>query len=120
MTPTEVGGLHAGDYLMPMRDAVAAKRAEGPVTNEYLDTLTKDVERSGGIHTPAMVAHSHFSGGAPLLVNGHHRATIAIETNRLMPVQHYDDAQDAYRDIERTEDQPYESEIRDFTSRRTA
>lgn len=100
MTPTEVGELHSGDYKGKVRDAFSQVRknadkywepvAGKPIVN-HVDELTKKVEAAGGIETPITVLHPHPLSPRQfpaLLANGHHRATLAHETNRLIPVNH--------------------------------
>lgn len=103
MTPAEVGELHAGDYRQPggvypkMKDTYGQVRknadkywepVEGKPLVNHVDSLTKKVEASGGIERPIEIAHLSTSQFTPVLINGHHRATVAHETNRLVPAVH--------------------------------
>lgn len=56
---------------------------------EHLDPMRKAVDAQGGIETPVHVWHDHDN--QPWLVDGHHRAAIAAETNRLVPAIHHTD-----------------------------
>lgn len=106
-TPHELGQMWSGDYTGLKVENTYASTRRGDAA--YLDRLTSKVASDGGFTNPVMVAHGK---GEPLLVNGHHRATVAAETDRLVPVRHYDDARVAYDETYSSEEQPYYHELR--------
>lgn len=53
----------------------------------HLGPMRQAVERQGGIETPVHVWHDHDN--QPWLIDGHHRAQIAMESNRLVPAVHH-------------------------------
>jgi hypothetical protein len=100
-TPAELAEMNSGDYPMHKVSNVPniirenreiPNRPEfyrgSPSGAAYLDKLTKSVEERGGIEEPVRVHQSEFGG--PTLMDGHHRAAVAQETNRLIPVIHHD------------------------------
>lgn len=106
MTPHEIGQVPAGDWdLRPMSEAAGVLREQSqhhaersamrwgsdPSTaTSHLDHLKADVEQDGGIQEPAEITHPAEGQRQfpPHLTDGHHRATVALETNRLLPVTH--------------------------------
>ena len=58
--------------------------------SSYLRALASDVEASGGVDQPLHVWHG-FNRRTPVLLDGRHRAAVAIDTNRLVPVVHHAD-----------------------------
>ena len=92
MTPHEVGNLQAGDFGLDTKVRDIGDRLS---PNRVRD-VTRDVEMSKGIHTPIKVAHTE--SGEQVLNNGHHRSTVAIRTNRLVPVTHDEDLSSHYDD----------------------
>jgi hypothetical protein len=93
MTPDEVGGLHAGDYGIGMDKAVHVVRK---VAQRKLDEIEDAANRQGGIRQKIRVVHG--VGDKPYLMDGHHRAASAIQNNRLVPVKHYGDLEEAKDD----------------------
>lgn len=106
-TPDEVRGMRSGDYdLRPMpeasemlKDSYKQARAQrerygfGPVDKVQ---KVKDSVEHRGFQKPARVVH--LSGG-PTIYDGHHRATVAMDSNLLLPVTHYDTPEEAVHDI---------------------
>jgi hypothetical protein len=101
MTPQEVGSLESGDWpgesVAGSRDRMEAKRHPvdwhtsehafgGPA--KYLAHLTDSINQSEGIVSPIRVRHNPYM--PPRLQDGHHRAVVAMETNRLVPVEHHE------------------------------
>jgi hypothetical protein len=114
MTPAEIGELRAGDSRdkkvsearSVMDDMVAAGEYADQKTGyrrgtsspaEYLDGMKASIEQEGGIEHPIHVWHP-TNGDPATLIDGHHRATVAMETNRLVPVVHHDNSN---RDLRR-------------------
>ncbi len=114
LTPHEVAGLHGGDYDVPIRDTKAAMQRDWDEADEH-DRLDPDyyhtgvsahggpaayiehLKASGPIHTPVSVSVSvtrHVNGKdyttPDSLVDGHHRAVAAVESNQLLPAHFYD------------------------------
>lgn len=106
MTPHEISRLRAGDFgdvpvkdgnnlRQHMSDRFAAQegsrgeryRGETRSPGEYMSRLKRSVDRSQGIKQPAHIWHNN---GQSYLMDGHHRAALAMETNRLLPVFHHD------------------------------
>lgn len=101
MTGAEVSELASGDLggtkVKNWYSEISRRRIEGQHHDDrhatgiegHLDPMRKAVEKQGGIETPIHVWHdSKFNES--WLVDGHHRAEIAAETNRLLPVVHHD------------------------------
>lgn len=103
-TPDEIRGWHSNDFrhdtmadvprIMrdPDENESASTRAYnaaayGPYVteSEYLDSMRGHVDRQGGISRPVVLGHRN---GYPTLLDGHHRAVVALESNRLLPVVH--------------------------------
>jgi hypothetical protein len=110
MTPDEVRGLRSADYDMrPMHEVPQAMRDRYDHARERdaargnrwagtpLDHMATQVGDDGGIHTPARVVH--LPSGFTALYDGNHRAVTAMETNRLLPVEHYSNSTDALADM---------------------
>lgn len=106
MTPQEISRLRAGDFGdVPVKDGNNLRkhmsdryqiqegsrgepyRGETRSPGEYMGRLKQSVEKSQGIKEPAHIWHSN---GQAHLMDGHHRAALAMETNRLLPVIHHD------------------------------
>lgn len=106
MTPQEVSHLRAGDFgdvsvkdgnnlrqQMSERYEVQEGsrgepyRGETRSPNDYISKLKNSIDKSQGIQEPAHIWHSN---GDAHLMDGHHRAAVAMETNRLLPVVHHD------------------------------
>lgn len=105
-TPAEIGEWQSGDYAgRPMSEARHLVRSSpiqrmvhgtSPKTQselqthsagEYLDSLAKSADEQGGIEEPVTISLGTESGRTTQnLQDGHHRATVAMETNRLLPV----------------------------------
>lgn len=85
MTPDELGNLQSADYpLNHVRDVPGIK-AEEAHGDDRLASYDRMANKMGGIHRPVYVAH--HPGGSELW-DGHHRATVALQTGRLVPVTH--------------------------------
>jgi hypothetical protein len=101
MTGSELGELASGDLGgTPVKEwhaEIAMRRIHGSHHDDrhqrgiegHLDPMRKAVEKQGGIETPVHVWHDN-KWGESWLVDGHHRAQIAMDTNRLVPVVHHD------------------------------
>jgi hypothetical protein len=101
-TPEELGAMKSGDLGgTPVSDwrGEIEKHPDNVLANQmgnyrgslntkaYLDTMAAQVDKQGGVETPVHVWHDHDAN--PWLMDGHHRAQTAIETNRLVPVVHH-------------------------------
>jgi hypothetical protein len=101
MTPHEIGGMMAADFGGHMRDvpeqmrSAYAHQAEKVALHGHtpgpskLDRVSEQVHAEGGIHTPVKVVH--LPSGVASLYDGHHRSVTALESNRLVPVEHFFD-----------------------------
>lgn len=104
LTPHEVANLRAGDFgdtpvsdgsSMRRRMAIRHMREEGgspyrgdlPGVGPYVDRIKESVAKSGGINEPIHIWHGPQG---PTLLDGHHRAVVAMETDRLVPAVHHD------------------------------
>jgi hypothetical protein len=102
MTPQEVGKLNSGDHFgYSMDEAYPRVRAmaehyasQHGYSGNHLDDLKERVDAAGGIERPIEIDHR---GPTPTVINGHHRATIANETGRLIPVRHSAETQTELR-----------------------
>lgn len=116
MTPHEISGMMSADYggqmhevPQRMRDAYA-HQAEKEALHGHtvgpskLDRLSAQVQADGGIHTPARIVH--LPSGVASLYNGHHRGVVAIEQNRLLPVDHYFDHKSGMAAVHRDNGEP--------------
>lgn len=105
MTPHEIGGMMSADFPGHMRDVPEQMRGtyaheaekvsrQGHVPGpSKLDRISEQIHSEGGIHTPVKV--THLPSGVASLYDGHHRSVVALDTNRLVPVEHYFDHQSA-------------------------
>lgn len=105
MTPYEVSHLRSIDYDMrPMHEvpelmrsveghqqAKEALRGHGAET--HLERSYAETRQRGGIEAPAKIVH--LPSGYTSLYDGHHRAVVSMETNRLLPVEHFTSHHDA-------------------------
>jgi hypothetical protein len=106
MTPKELGNLRAGDNRSKKvsqsrsimddliaqgeyKDSPSGYRDGSRSPDHYLDALAVDVEKKGGVAEPLHVWHP-TNGDPSTLVDGHHRAVVAMNSNRLVPVIHHD------------------------------
>lgn len=95
-TPQELGEMASGDlggspvknwYSETLMRGIHGEdddeRHEGGVSG-YLDEMSDKVAEQGGISKPVHVWLDH--AGSPWLLDGHHRAQVAMDSNRLVPV----------------------------------
>ena len=102
LTPEETASMHANDFpghsVSENREMMDKEDAKGMDYRHkhhggaagYLDAVKSLVEEEGGIHTPVVgiLPNPGEVYGRPRasLSDGHHRAVIAMETKRLLPV----------------------------------
>jgi hypothetical protein len=101
MTPHEIGGMLSADFGGHMRDVPERMRSSYEHQQDKerlrgfdpgqhrLDRLSDQIQEQGGIHTPARIMH--LPSGVASLYDGHHRSVVALEQNRLVPVEHFFD-----------------------------
>lgn len=99
MTPHEVSHLHSIDYDMRrMHEVPEVMRSveghqqekdalRGNIGSTALQRTAAETEKRGGIQRPAMIVH--LPTGHTVLYDGHHRAVVSMESNRLLPVEHF-------------------------------
>lgn len=100
MTPHEIGSLESGDWpghpVSEARGHIESVKSHDWHTSEtafggpkpYLNHLKSSISESEGVMAPVKVRHNPYM--PPRLVDGHHRAVVAMETNRLVPVEHHE------------------------------
>ena len=100
MTPHEIGSLESGDFGGPVSESrkhIEAVKNKGDWhTSEtafggpkpYLEHLKASISESEGVMAPVKVRHNPYMPAR--LTDGHHRAVVAMETNRLVPVEHHE------------------------------
>ena len=102
LTPEETAGLHANDFpghsvsenraMMDKEDANGMDYRHKAFRGSagYLDAVKNLVEEEGGIHTPVQAIlpnpNEVYGRERASLSDGHHRAVVAMETKRLLPV----------------------------------
>ena len=101
MTPHEIGGMLSPDYLSQVKDVPETMRSQYTHMAETdalhgnirgtspLDRVHREVKEQGGINKPVKVMH--LPSGVAALYDGHHRSVVALESNRLVPVEHFFD-----------------------------
>lgn len=116
MTPHEVSHLRSIDYdFRPMHEVPEVMRSveghqqekealRGHTSDTHLQRVYGETHERGGIERPARIVH--LPTGYTALYDGHHRAVVSMETNRLLPVEHYTSHHDAIaaRDAEEKAD----------------
>jgi hypothetical protein len=107
-TPKELGNLRSGDnrakkvsdvrsILTDMvaageyKDSPSGYRGGASSPADYLDRMKATADTEGGIEHPVHIWHP-TNGDPATLIDGHHRAAVALETNRLVPVVHHDNS----------------------------
>lgn len=121
VTPAEMRGINSGDHrgitvgqayplIANRRYGVENRAARGADSAaEHIQNLTASADRHGGFDSPVLVGIDHkldedplsgVTNTRPVLLDGHHRAAAAIQSNRLLPVEyHQGPAEDAYMNV---------------------
>lgn len=111
MTPHEIGGMMSADYSVNvrhvperMRSAYAHQARKESYRGTELgpskqDRIANQVRESGGIEKPVRVLH--LESGVSSLYDGNHRASAALEQNKLVPVEHFFDHHEVMHEINR-------------------
>ena len=93
LTPNELSGMHSNDVKAPMtqwrdrvRDVDDPRHHDGD-PSRYLRQMGRVVDAQGGISKPV---HARPTESRDELIDGHHRSTVAMETNRMVPVVWHD------------------------------
>lgn len=113
MTPAELGSMASGDFggervrnVRPLMDRENDPTAHPSIQHRgrpdaatYLGEMRQAVERQGGIGNPVDAWIDHE--GHDWLVDGTHRAQVAMATGRLVPVNwhHQWNKQEAYHSV---------------------
>lgn len=91
LTPEDIRGMQANDTGGPMEDWFyhTEKVNDDPRHPDgdpgpYIEAMLRHIESRAGIEEP-VTARSSRTGPSKIL-DGHHRAMIAMDTNRLVPV----------------------------------
>lgn len=99
MTPHEISHLRSIDYDMrPMHEVPEQMRSveghqqqrdvsRGLFGRTHLQRIADETEQRGGIERPSKIVH--LPTGYTALYDGHHRGVVAMESNRLLPVEHF-------------------------------
>ena len=99
LTPHELGDMHAGDFggtavrdVRPLMDKENDPHLHPSIQHrgrasakEYLAGMRQAVDKQGGISNPVEAWIDH--GGENWLVDGTHRAQVALDRGGLVPVQ---------------------------------
>lgn len=93
LAPHEIAGMESGDTSGPMRDWHRDVRdvddprhdPDDGSPDRYLRQMSRVVDSQGGIEKPVH-ARLTMSGDNSILVDGHHRGHLAMQTNRMVPV----------------------------------
>lgn len=91
LAPHEIERMESGDTAGPLwrwrsdvRDVDDPRHEDSDGSpDRYLRQMTRVVEKQGGIAKPV---HARLAGDEAIVVDGHHRSVVAMDTNRMVPV----------------------------------